>query len=253
MLMAARNLLRNRRRTISTLLAIAVGLVGLTFLDGYITYSMRGLRENVIHSGTGHIQAAFSPAYFDEGDGDPIPFMLPDAKRLEAELRSLPEVKDVVPTLSFIAVISAKGKTSTAQVSALPIAQAKADLEDRQIAAGKDLEAGKPGRILVGRGLARKLGLAPGDRVSLFAVSKGGGVNTLSYEIAGTTSTIIAALDNVSVSMDSGDAATLIDTDAVPQLTVFLKSTEDTGRVMAICGGLPGSRPPRRVSRRLPA
>ena len=44
MVMAARNLLRNRRRTVSTLLAIAVGLVGLTFLDGYITYSMRGLQ-----------------------------------------------------------------------------------------------------------------------------------------------------------------------------------------------------------------
>jgi putative ABC transport system permease protein len=232
MLMAARNLLRNRRRTISTLLAISVGLVGLTFLDGYITYSIRGLRESVIHSGTGHIQAALSPTYFDEGDGNPIPFMLPDAKRLEAELRSLPEVKDVVPTLSFVAVLSAKGKTSTAQVSALPIAQAKANLENRQIAAGRDLEAGKPGRILVGRGLAKKLALIPGDSVSLFAVSKGGGVNTLSYEIAGTTSTIITALDDVSVFMDSGDAATLIDTDAVPQLTIFLNSSEDTGRVM---------------------
>jgi putative ABC transport system permease protein len=229
--MAARNLLRNRRRTISTLLAIAVGLVGLTFLDGYITYSIRGLGEVVIHSGTGHIQAALSPRYFDEGDDDPIPFMLPDAKRLEAELRALPEVKDVVPTLSFIAVISAKGRTSTAQVSALPTAEAKADLDEREIAAGRDLEPGESGRILVGRGLARKLGLAPGDRVSLFAVGAGGGVNTLSYTIAGTTSTIIAALDNVSVSMDLGDASILLGTEAVPRLTVFLKSTGDTERV----------------------
>ena len=234
MVMAARNLLRNRRRTLSTLLAIAVGLVGLTFLDGYITYSIRGLREVVIHSGTGHIQAALSPGYFDEGDDDPIPFMLPEAKKLEAELRSLPEVADVVPTLSFFAVIAAKGRTSTAQVSALPIAQAKADLDELDIAAGRDLEPGEKGRILVGRGLARKLGLAPGDRVSLFAVSEGGGVNTLSYTIAGTTSTIIAALDNVSVSMDLGDASTLLGTEAVPRLTVFLKSTGDTARVAAI-------------------
>jgi putative ABC transport system permease protein len=230
--MACRNLLRNRRRTISTLLAIAVGLVGLTFLDGYMTYSIRGLRETVIHSGTGHIQAALSPAYFDEGDGDPIPFLLPDAKKLEGELRSLPEVKDVVPTLSFTAVISAKGKTSTVQVSALPTAQAKANLEGRSVQSGKDLEPGEPGRILVGRGLAKKLGLAPGDSVSLFAVSKGGGVNTLSYEVKGTTSTIIAAIDNVSVAMDLRDAAELLGTEAVPQLTVFLKSTADTGRVM---------------------
>jgi ABC-type lipoprotein release transport system permease subunit len=109
MAMACRNLLRNRRRTISTLLAIAVGLVGLTFLDGYMTYSIHGLGETVVHSGTGHIQAALSPAYFNEGDGDPIPFLLPQAKELERELRELPEVKAVVPTISFIAVMRAKG------------------------------------------------------------------------------------------------------------------------------------------------
>ena len=55
-LMAARNLLRGGRRTVSTLLAITVGLVGLTLLDGYITYSMNGLKETVIHSETGHLQ-----------------------------------------------------------------------------------------------------------------------------------------------------------------------------------------------------
>jgi putative ABC transport system permease protein len=230
--MACRNLLRNRRRTISTLLAIAVGLVGLTFLDGYMTYSMNGLKENVIHNGTGHLQVALSPAYFDEGDGDPMPFMLPNAKELERELRALPEVKDVVPTLSFVAVVSVKGKTSTVQVTALPTAQAKANVESQQIAAGQGLEPGEQGRILVGRALARKLGLAPGDSVSLFAVSKGGGINTLSYEVKGTTSTIIAAIDNVSVSMDLRDASELLGTDTVPQLTVFLKSTADTDRVI---------------------
>jgi putative ABC transport system permease protein len=233
MAMACRNLLRNRRRTISTLLAIAVGLVGLTFLDGYMTYSIHGLGETVVHSGTGHIQAALSPAYFNEGDGDPIPFLLPQAKELERELRELPEVKAVVPTISFIAVMRAKGQTSTVQVSALPTAQAKANLEERSIAQGRDLEPGERGRILVGRGLARKLGLKPGDSVSLFAISQGGGVNTLSYELAGTTSTIIAAIDNVSVSMDLSDAADLLGTDSVPQLTVFLTSTADTGRVVA--------------------
>ena len=78
-LMALRNLLRGGRRTVSTPLAISVGLVGLTLLDGYVTYSMRGLRENVIHSGTGHLQVAKSAAFFDEGDTDPFPFMLDDA------------------------------------------------------------------------------------------------------------------------------------------------------------------------------
>jgi putative ABC transport system permease protein len=230
-LMALRNLLRAGRRTVSTLLAITVGLIGLTLLDGYITYSITGLRENVIHSGTGHIQVVKSPAFFDEGDTDPFPFMLDTAGAAEKELRAMPEVRDVVPGLSFTAVASANGKTSTVLVTALPISQARANLSDRGIDRGKDLERGGSGRILMGRGVARKLGLGPDAPVSLFALSKGGGVNTQSYTVSGTTATIIAALDSVSVFMDLADAQSLIGSDSVPQLIVFLKKTGDTAKV----------------------
>ncbi len=239
--MALRNLLRGGRRTVSTLLAITVGLVGLTLLDGYITYSMNGLRETVIHSGTGHLQVVRSPGFFDEGDTDPFPFMLDDARRIETELRAMPEVKDVVPGLSFTAVVSANGKTSTVMVTALPTARASANLSGRSIDRGEDLAPGAQGKILVGRGVARKLGLAPGASLSLFALSSGGGVNTQSYTIAGTTSTIIAAVDNVSVSMDLGDAQALLGTQAVPQLIVFLKKTSDTARTAAAVRGAPPS------------
>ncbi|HVP18058.1 MAG TPA: FtsX-like permease family protein [Spirochaetia bacterium] len=252
LLMAMRNLLRGGRRTVSTLLAITVGLVGLTLLDGYITYSMNGLRETVIHSGTGHLQVVKSPAFFDEGDTDPFPFMLDRANDIEKALRAMPEVKDVVPGLSFTAVVSANGKTSTVLVTALPIDRASANLSDRGIDRGKDLASGESGRILVGRGVARKLGLAPNDSLSLFALSRDGGVNTQSYTISGTTASIIAALDNVSVFMDLGDAQSLIGNDtvreypfgeyAVPQLIVFLRSTADTARVThALRGAAAGS------------
>ncbi len=229
--MAARNLLRGGGRTLSTLLAITVGLVGLILLDGYITYSMRGLRENVIHSGTGHLQVVKSPAFFDEGDTDPFPFMLDDAPGVTRELRAMPEVRDVVAGLSFTAVASANGKTATVMVTALPVDQARADLSDRGIDRGNDLVPGQLGRILVGRGVARMLGVAPGGSLSLFALGKGGGLSTQSYAVAGTTATIIAALDNASVFMDLPDAQLLIGSTDVPQLIVFLKNTADTTRV----------------------
>jgi putative ABC transport system permease protein len=232
-LMALRNLLRGGRRTVSTLLAITVSLVGLTLLDGYITYSMNGLRETVIHSGTGHLQVVKSKAFFDEGDSDPFPFMLENAAAIEKELRAMPEVKDVVPGMSFTAVASANGKTSTVMVTALPVDRASANLSRRTLQAGADLAPGETGRILVGRGVARKLGLAPGKSLSLFALTKGGGVNTQSYTVSGTTATIIAAMDNVSVFMDLGDAQSLVGSDEVPQLIVFLKRTADTGAVAA--------------------
>ena len=140
--MGMRNLLRGRRRTLSTLVAIAVGLLGLIFLDGFITYSMDGYREAIIRSGTGHIQIARSPRFFDEGDSNPFPFMLKDEGAVESALRALPETKAVLPSLSFTAVIAAGGKTGTVEVSALPIAEAHTLLSARKLLAGSDLEDG---------------------------------------------------------------------------------------------------------------
>ena len=71
--MAVRNLARNGRRTRSTVLAIVVGMVGLALLDGYVTYSMNSLEEATIRSGTGHLQLAASPAFYDEGAWTPSP------------------------------------------------------------------------------------------------------------------------------------------------------------------------------------
>ncbi|HUI72125.1 MAG TPA: FtsX-like permease family protein [Spirochaetia bacterium] len=229
--MAARNLIKNRGRTISTLIAITVGLLGLTLLDGFITYSMNGFRDAIIKSGTGHIQVASSAAYFDAGDTNPIPFMLGNVKGLEAQLRSIPQVKDVMPAMAFSAALSNAGATSFVRVTAYPTAQAEADLSLRSILEGRDLAPGESGTILVGSGLARKLKLHPGRPLSLFALSKGGGVNTESFTIAGISSSGIAEVDDISVAMSLPDAQSLVAVDTVPSLIVFLKNTGDTARV----------------------
>ena len=229
--MAARNLMRGRGRTLSTLIAITVGLLGLTLLDGFITYSMNGFRDAIIKSGTGHIQVARSPAYYDEGDTNPIPFLLDDEKAIEAQLASIPGVKDVMPTMAFSAAMSEAGTTSFVQVSAYPAAQARDLLTLRTITAGRDLAPGESGTILVGTGLARKLNLAPGRTLSLFALSKGGGVNTESFTIVGTSSSGIAEVDDVSVTMSLADAQSLVGAQTVPSLILFLKNTGDTATV----------------------
>ena len=64
---------------------------------------MNGFRDAIIKSGTGHIQVARSAAYFDAGDTNPIPFMLDDEKAIDAQLRSIPGVADVMPTMAFSA------------------------------------------------------------------------------------------------------------------------------------------------------
>jgi len=229
--LALRNLGRHRGRTTSTLTAIVVGLVGLILLDGYVQYSMWGLKETLIHSGTGHLQVALHPAYFDEGDSDPFPFALPDSKKLVKELRRMPEVKDVLPTVNFAAVAGARGLRETIQVRAFPFDRAGNSLGFLTLVRGTNLTG--PGGLAVGEGLAHKLGVGPGDSLELLAVDRTGSVSTQSFPVTGVVSSGVAALDAVLVYLDLADAAGLLGTDEVPQLTVYLERTEDTEAVAA--------------------
>jgi putative ABC transport system permease protein len=237
--MAARNLVRNPGRTLSTLIAITVGLLGLTLLDGFITYSMNGFRDAIIRSVTGHIQVARSGSYFDAGDTNPIPFMLDNERAIDSQLRSIPGVADVMPTLAFSAALSEAGRTSFVRVTAYPTAQARRDLRMRTIAGGRDLAPGESGTMLVGTGLAKKLGLALGRTLSLFALSKGGGVNTESFTIVGTSSSGIAEVDDISVTMSLSDAQSLVGVQTVPSLIVFLDNTADIAAVARRIAAVP--------------
>ena len=237
--MAIRNLSRNRTRTVSTLLAVVAGLLGLTLLDGFISYSMNGYRDSIIGSGTGHIQIARSASAFDEGDENPLPFLFADLSKVEAALRGLPGVRDVMPKLSFAASASSGGKTAYIQVSAYPISQARADLSARSAIEGKDLEEGQAGLVLLGRGLAKRLDAGVGAMVSLFALSEGGGVNTQSFTVAGISSSEIKEVDDRELAMSLEDAQSLIGAKSAARLVLFLTSEDAVAGVLGRIGALP--------------
>src|SRR5215472_184852 len=54
--LAMRNMLRNRRRTALTLLAIVAGMASVIVFGGFIAFTYWGLREMTIHSQMGHLQ-----------------------------------------------------------------------------------------------------------------------------------------------------------------------------------------------------
>ena len=56
LLLAFRNVFRNRRRTVMTLLMVGGGVAGLLLVGGFFAFMFRGLRESTIRNGLGHIQ-----------------------------------------------------------------------------------------------------------------------------------------------------------------------------------------------------
>ena len=56
LLLAFRNIFRNRRRTIMTLIVVGGGVAGLLLAGGYFAFMTHGLRESTINNGLGHLQ-----------------------------------------------------------------------------------------------------------------------------------------------------------------------------------------------------
>ena len=66
---AFRNILRNRRRSMMTLLAIAVGAVGIVLFGEFVRFVTAGLETNAVDK-VGHL-TVFSTGYFAFGAGNP--------------------------------------------------------------------------------------------------------------------------------------------------------------------------------------
>ncbi len=103
--LAVKNVVRQRRRTIVALLAVACGIASLILASGFIEWNLWFGRESTIHSQLGHVRI-YKSGYLESGHADPFANVLkddPDRLRL---IRAQPEVIAVAPRLSFSGLIS---------------------------------------------------------------------------------------------------------------------------------------------------
>lgn len=220
--LAARNLARHKRRTLQTLAVVAVGLIAVTLLDGFITFQLQGLEHRIIRSGTGTLEAEVSQKAFDEVQLDPFSYLIPHSAAVIKNLRRNLAVDDALPAFPFSGVAATAEQTLTLQVLALPTLQARSLLSARNLVSGSDLPDQPSGKILLGVGAADKLGVHPGDQLILYAMAAGGGVNEDTFQVAGTETSGITAADASSAWIDLADAQRLMGTQDVPQILVFL-------------------------------
>jgi putative ABC transport system permease protein len=101
--LAARNLLRNRRRSLATLLAMVVGLVSVLIFGGYRSNISYGMQTGFIQGG-GHLQIQHV-GFFLEGGDNPTTYGIDAYERIIEAVRSdpvlAPLVNVVTPTLQL--------------------------------------------------------------------------------------------------------------------------------------------------------
>lgn len=232
LLLAFRNVFRNRRRTAMTLLMVAGGVAGLLLAGGYFQFMTDGLRENTIRNGLGHIQV-FNAEHFRRDEVRVLDTGIDDWRQVAARVTSLPHVRGVAPRIEFYGMVSNGQKSSIYMGSAIdPDAERSLGFTPNLVA-GHDLDA-RPGedvQALIGKGLAKSMNVGVGDGLTLLAVTADGALNGLDIQIAGIVQTGAAELDARYLRIPLVSALRLLQSARVTNLVVGLDATANTDRV----------------------
>ena len=229
---ALRNVFRQRVRSAGTLAAISLGVAGLILAGGFVQDIFIQLGEAVIHSQSGHIQVA-RKGYREGRIRSPESFLIDRPDDLKRIVGEEPGVQLTLARLGFSGVIN-NGKRDLGIIGegVEPSAEEKLGTYLQYIE-GRPLKDEDRDGIVMGQGVARSLGLKPGDRVNLVISLAQGAVNTLDFEVIGIFQSFSKDFDARAIRIPLPAARDLMDNRSAHLLVALLERTEDTDKVYA--------------------
>jgi len=234
LLLAFRNVFRNRRRTVMTLLMVGGGVTGLLLSGGFFAFMINGLREHTIQEGLGHLQI-FTAEHFRRDEVRVLDTGIDNWRQVAATVKTGPHVRGVAPRIEFYGMVSNGSKSSVFVGSAVdPVAESSLGFTPR-LSSGNDLSTKSGGDVqaLIGTGLAKSMNVKIGDGLTLLAVTSDGALNGVDVEIAGIVKTGYDEMDARYLRIPLPAAQRLLQSDRVTNLVVGLDATANTDAAAA--------------------
>ncbi|MBS1208449.1 MAG: transporter permease YtrF [Proteobacteria bacterium] len=232
--LALRNLWKNRRRSLATLIAIALGFAAINLFAGYIHNSYNGLRLGSIYGeGLGHLTIA-RKGFFEQGSLKPEQFLFSETElaRLTQVLGAEAGVQVVSPRLS------ASGLVSNGKLSTIFIAEgedpALANRIWRRGMGRPKLDPAQPGAGLVSRVLAERLGVKAGGNLVTLSNTLEGQINALDLDVLRVWDTGTAATNDKSLRLPLSYVQKLLDTRGASRVVVLLDEDADADAARAV-------------------
>lgn len=231
LLLAFRNVFRNKRRTLMTLLVVAGGVAGLLLVGGFFSFMFWGLRESTIRNGLGHLQI-FNAEHFRRDEAHVLENGLDHYQQIESIARRAAHVRGVTARIEFYGMISNGQKSSIFMGSAVDPAKEKSMGFEPRVSAGRYLDGNAQGNeALIGAGLARSMSVKPGDGLTLLAVTADGALNGIDIDVTGIVTTGFKEMDDRLLTITLPAAQRLLQSERVTNLVVGLDRTENTDAV----------------------
>lgn len=203
---AIRDVIRNKRRSGLTLLAIALGLALVIALHGLEIGAMEGSIDNNIRVQSGHVQIR-AESYDEDKVSLKWEDLLEDPQVVVTQAMSLPQVQGAGPVLWAGGILTTVEDSIGVRVYGIdPDAETSATFREDFI--GDFLKPDDRGGVLIGRRLANNLELGIGDEISLLINTSGEQPDEATFTIRGLYDTGLPAFDESTVFLPLAKAQT---------------------------------------------
>lgn len=236
---AYRDLVRNRRRSLLTLVAIAVGVSLLVFMSGFIQGAITDSIENNIRLQTGHLK--IRAASYDE---DKVSLawedLLDNPEELAAQVRGLDGVEAASPVLWASGIVSTREESVGVRVFGIdPLSDVHARIRDG-LAAGEYLQPDDRSGILMGQRLAESLGVTVGDQISLLVNTADEAPDEATFTIRGLYATGVPVYDDTTIFLPLSKAQAFTHTEGRASMILALLKDRELADGLAAALRVPG-------------
>ena len=229
--LAWRDLGRNRRRTLFSVIAVALGLALLIMMNGLIAGARDDSLRNSIRFETGHVQLR-GASYSDKKLSLQWKDLLAEPDALAAQAKALPEVQAVAPVLWAGTILTTRDESTDLKLFGIDTESAIYDPFRQAMVAGEFLTPDDRSGILISKSLADSLGIGVGEKVNLAVVNANGEPDDSPFTVRGLFQTGFFTYDDGAVLMPLSKAQAYTATDGhASAIVVLLNKKEDAEKV----------------------
>ena len=234
---AIKNVLRNRRRSLVTILIAAVGTTGILVGGGFALFTYTSLAEMAARD-SGHLILA-QGGYFNRDEDTPMQFGLDNYAALRDQIELDPRVRMALPRVQFSGLISNGDKSSIfVGVGIEPEAEFSVKGTTMRLVSGGLLSPktppGNTPEIVLGSELAKQMKAAPGSGLTLLSTTTAGALNALDVTVRGIVTVGVPEIDKRLAYVALPTAQHLLLTDKASTLSVYLRETEQTEEMRGV-------------------
>ncbi len=221
------NIIKNRRRSLVTILAVALGFAAVAVFRGYIHNTYTGLRNAAIQGeGLGHL-TIYKEGWQIKGKLDPAKYMFSgdEIHTINTLVSKDTDVLLVTPQLQVSGLVS-NGRVSTIFIATGVIPEdervIQGDRASFRPVAGERLNRQRNYGVEMAVDLAAVLNLHPGGEGVVMATTPDGQMNALDFEVTGIYNTGSQATNDKYMRVPFSFAQSLYDTDKADRIVVLL-------------------------------